>query len=372
MAAVLGHTQSLHTNAFDEAISLPTDFSARIARNTQLYLQMETDICRSLDPWAGSYYVESLTDELVYKGWELIKEVEKLGGMSKAIETGVPKMRIEKAAASTQGKIDSGVQVIVGLNKYRPAKEDPVDILDIDNTRVRLSQIERLKKLRADRDNEEVQAALQAITRVAMTGEGNLLEAAVKAAKKRATLGEISEACEKVAGRYKAVIKTIEGVYKLEAKDRSEFQEVRELADRFAAMEGRRPRIMIVKMGQDGHDRGAKVVATGYADIGFDVDLGPLFQTPEEAAKQAVENDVHVLGVSSLAAGHKTLVPAVIDELKKLGRDDIMVVVGGVIPLQDYKYLYDAGAVAIFGPGTKITAAARKMLELLIEAYTQH
>ena len=372
MAAVLGHTQSLHTNALDEAISLPTDFSARIARNTQLYLQMETDICRSLDPWAGSYYVESLTDEIVHKGWSLIKEVEKLGGMSKAIETGVPKMRIEKAAASIQGKIDSGDQIIVGLNKYRQEREDPVDILDIDNTRVRISQIERLKKLRAERNNDEVEAALDAITKIAETGDGNLLEAAVEAAKKRATLGEISDACEKVAGRYKAVIKTIEGVYKLEAKNRSEFKEARELANRFAETEGRQPRIMIVKMGQDGHDRGAKVVATGYADIGFDVDIGPLFQTPEEAAKQAAENDVHVLGVSSLAAGHKTLVPAVIEELKKLGRDDIMVIVGGVIPLQDYQFLYDAGAVAIFGPGTRITEAAKKILELLIKAYGQH
>lgn len=371
MAAVLGHTQSLHTNAFDEAISLPTDFSARIARNTQLYLQMETDICRSLDPWGGSYYVESLTDELAKKSWALIEEVEKLGGMSKAIETGVPKMRIEMAAAITQGKIDSGEQVIVGLNKFCSEREDPVDIFDIDNTKVRISQIERLQKLRAERDSDEVEAALQVITKIADTGEGNLLEAAVEAAKKRATLGEISEACEKVAGRYKAVIKTIEGVYKLETKDGTEFQKAGELAGRFAEMEGRQPRIMIVKMGQDGHDRGAKVVATGYADIGFDVDLGPLFQTPEEAAKQAAENDVHVLGVSSLAAGHKTLVPAVIEELKKLGRDDIMVVVGGVIPVQDYQFLYDAGAVAIFGPGTRITAAAVKILELLIKAYDQ-
>lgn len=371
MAAVLGHTQSLHTNAFDEAISLPTDFSARIARNTQLYLQMETDICRSLDPWGGSYYVESLTDELAKKSWALIEEVEKLGGMSKAIETGVPKMRIEMAAATTQGKIDSGEQVIVGLNKFCSEREDPVDIFDIDNTKVRISQIERLQKLRAERDSDEVEAALQVITKIADTGEGNLLEAAVEAAKKRATLGEISEACEKVAGRYKAVIKTIEGVYKLETKDGTEFQKAGELAGRFAEMEGRQPRIMIVKMGQDGHDRGAKVVATGYADIGFDVDLGPLFQTPEEAAKQAAENDVHVLGVSSLAAGHKTLVPAVIEELKKLGRDDIMVVVGGVIPVQDYQFLYDAGAVAIFGPGTRITAAAVKILELLIKAYDQ-
>jgi methylmalonyl-CoA mutase len=369
MAAVLGHTQSLHTNALDEAIALPTDFSARIARNTQLHLQMETEICRSLDPWAGSYYVESLTNELARKGWELIQEVEKLGGMAKAIETGVPKMRIEEAAARAQGRIDSGSQTIVGINKYRLDKEDPIDILDIDNTAVRLSQIERLKKLRAERNEEEVQSALAAITKAAETGKGNLLELAIDAAKKRASLGEISDACEKVAGRYKAVIRTIEGVYKSEAKDKSEFQEAQELAQKFAEMEGRQPRIMVAKMGQDGHDRGAKVVATGYADLGFDVDVGPLFQTPEEAAKQAVENDVHVLGVSSLAAGHKTLVPAVIEELKKLGRDDIMVIVGGVIPAQDYKYLYDAGAVAIFGPGTSVAAAGKKILEILIEAY---
>jgi methylmalonyl-CoA mutase len=332
MAAVLGHTQSLHTNALDEAIALPTDFSARIARNTQLHLQMETEITRSLDPWAGSYYVESLTHELANKGWELIQEVERLGGMSKAIETGVPKMRIEEAAARAQGKIDSGTQTIVGINKYRLDKEDPIDILDIDNTAVRLSQIERLKKLRAERNEADVQAALAAITKAAETGKGNLLELAIDAAKKRASLGEISDACEKVAGRYKAVIRTIEGVYKSEAKDKSEFKEAQELAQQFAEMEGRQPRIMVAKMGQDGHDRGAKVVATGYADLGFDVDVGPLFQTPEEAAKQAVENDVHVLGVSSLAAGHKTLVPSVIEELKKLGRDDIMVIVGGVIP----------------------------------------
>jgi methylmalonyl-CoA mutase len=369
MAAVLGHTQSLHTNALDEAIALPTDFSARIARNTQLHLQMETEICRSLDPWAGSYYVESLTNELARKGWELIQEVEKLGGMAKAIETGVPKMRIEEAAARAQGRIDGGSQTIVGINKYRLDKEDPIDILDIDNTAVRLSQIERLKKLRAERNEEEVQSALAAITKAAETGKGNLLELAIDAAKKRASLGEISDACEKVAGRYKAVIRTIEGVYKSEAKDKSEFQEAQELAQKFAEMEGRQPRIMVAKMGQDGHDRGAKVVATGYADLGFDVDVGPLFQTPEEAAKQAVENDVHVLGVSSLAAGHKTLVPAVIEELKKLGRDDIMVIVGGVIPAQDYKYLYDAGAVAIFGPGTSVAAAGKKILEILIEAY---
>jgi methylmalonyl-CoA mutase len=371
MAAVLGHTQSLHTNALDEAIALPTDFSARIARNTQLHLQMETEICRSLDPWAGSYYVESLTNELARKGWELIQEVEKLGGMAKAIETGVPKMRIEEAAARAQGRIDGGSQTIVGINKYRLDKEDPIDILDIDNTAVRLSQIERLKKLRAERNEEEVQSALAAITKAAETGKGNLLELAIDAAKKRASLGEISDACEKVAGRYKAVIRTIEGVYKSEAKDKSEFKEAQELAQNFAEMQGRQPRIMVAKMGQDGHDRGAKVVATGYADLGFDVDVGPLFQTPEEAAKQAVENDVHVLGVSSLAAGHKTLVPAVIEELKKLGRDDIMVIVGGVIPSQDYKYLYDAGAVAIFGPGTSVAAAGKKILEILIEAYKE-
>ncbi len=371
MAAVLGHTQSLHTNALDEAIALPTDFSARIARNTQLHLQMETEICRSLDPWAGSYYVESLTNELARKGWELIQEVEKLGGMAKAIETGVPKMRIEEAAARAQGRIDSGSQTIVGINKYRLGKEDPIDILDIDNTAVRLSQIERLKKLRAERNEAEVQSALAAITKAAETGKGNLLELAIDAAKKRASLGEISDACEKVARRYKAVIRTIEGVYKSEAKNKSEFQEAQELAQKFAEMEGRQPRIMVAKMGQDGHDRGAKVVATGYADLGFDVDVGPLFQTPEEAAKQAVENDVHVLGVSSLAAGHKTLVPAVIEELKKLGRDDIMVIVGGVIPAQDYQYLYDAGAVAIFGPGTSVAAAGKKILEILIEAYKE-
>ncbi len=371
MAAALGHTQSLHTNALDEAIALPTDFSARIARNTQLHLQMETEICRSLDPWAGSYYVEALTHELAQKGWALIQEVEKLGGMAKAIETGVPKMRIEEAAARAQGKIDSGTQTIVGINKYRLEKEDPIDILDIDNTAVRLSQIERLKKLRAERNEAEVQAALAAITRAAESGQGNLLELAIDAAKKRASLGEISDACEKVAGRYKAVIRTIEGVYKSEAKGKSDFQEAQALAQQFAEMQGRQPRIMVAKMGQDGHDRGAKVVATGYADLGFDVDVGPLFQTPEEAAKQAVENDVHVLGVSSLAAGHKTLVPAVIEELKKLGRDDIMVIVGGVIPSQDYQYLYDAGAVAIFGPGTSVAAAGKKILEILIEAYKE-
>lgn len=371
MAATLGGTQSLHTNALDEAIALPTDSSARIARNTQLYIQQETEICRSADPWAGSYYVETLTKELADKAWALIEEVEKLGGMSKAIETGVPKMRIEEAAARAQGKIDGGSQTIVGVNKYRLEKEDPIDILEIDNAEVRISQVERLRKLRADRNEANVQASLVAITLAAETGEGNLLALAIDAAQKRASLGEISDACEKVAGRYKAVIRTIEGVYKSEAKDKSEFKEAQELVKQFAEMEGRQPRIMIAKMGQDGHDRGAKVVATGYADLGFDVDMGPLFQTPEEAAKQAVENDVHVLGVSSLAAGHKTLVPAVIAELKKLGRDDIMVICGGVIPAQDYQYLYDAGAVAIFGPGSSVAAAGKKILEVLIEAYKE-
>ncbi|MCY1720998.1 methylmalonyl-CoA mutase [Prolixibacteraceae bacterium Z1-6] len=371
MAATLGGTQSLHTNALDEAIALPTDFSARIARNTQLYIQQETELCRSADPWAGSYYVETLTKELADKAWALIEEVEKLGGMAKAIETGVPKMRIEEAAARAQGKIDGGTQTIVGVNKYRLEKEDPIDILEVDNTAVRLSQIERLEKLRANRNEEEVQASLAAITEAAQTGKGNLLELAVDAAQKRASLGEISDACEKVAGRYKAVIRTIEGVYKAEAQDKSEFQEAQALAKKFAEMQGRQPRIMVAKMGQDGHDRGAKVVATGYADIGFDVDMGPLFQTPEESAKQAVENDVHVVGVSSLAAGHKTLVPAIIAELKKLGRDDIMVICGGVIPAQDYQFLYDAGAVAIFGPGTSVAKAGKQILEVLIEAYKE-
>jgi methylmalonyl-CoA mutase len=367
MGAALGHTQSLHTNALDEAIALPTDFSARIARNTQIYLQEETNICRSLDPWAGSYYVESLTHELAHKAWALIEEVEKLGGMSKAIETGIPKMRIEEAAARAQAKIDAGIQTIVGVNKYRLEKEDPLEILEVDNTVVRDAQIKRLEKLRAERNNAEVQAALEAITKAVETGKGNLLELAVDAAKKRASLGEISYACEKVVGRYKAVIRSISGVYSSEAQSDPEFAKARELATEFAKKEGRQPRIMIAKMGQDGHDRGAKVVATGYADIGFDVDMGPLFQTPEEAAKDAVENDVHVLGVSSLAAGHKTLVPAVIAELKKLGREDIMVIAGGVIPAQDYKYLYDAGVVGIFGPGTSVSKAAVQILEILLK-----
>jgi methylmalonyl-CoA mutase len=371
MAAALGHTQSLHTNALDEAIALPTDFSARIARNTQLYIQQETEICRSVDPWAGSYYVEALTQELADKAWALIEEVEKLGGMSKAVETGVPKMRIEEAAARTQGRIDSGSQTIVGVNKYRLEKEDPIDILEIDNTAVRLSQIERLKKLRAERNEEECQAALEVLSKCVETGEGNLLELAIVAAQKRASLGEISYACEKHVGRYKAVIRTISGVYSAESKNDSTFKEAQDLATKFAKLEGRQPRIMIAKMGQDGHDRGAKVVATGYADLGFDVDMGPLFQTPEEAAKQAVENDVHVMGVSSLAAGHKTLVPAVIAELKKLGREDIMVIAGGVIPAQDYQFLYDAGVVAIFGPGTSVAAAGKKILEVLLAAHEE-
>ncbi len=368
MASALGHTQSLHTNALDEAIALPTDASARIARNTQLFIQQETEICRSIDPWAGSYYVESLTQELVEKAWALIEEVEKLGGMAKAIETGIPKMRIEEAAARKQARIDSCIDTIVGVNKYRLEKEDPIEVLDIDNTAVREAQIKRLQKLRAERNEAECQAALAAITKCAETGEGNLLALAIDAAQKRASLGEISDACEKVAGRYKAVIRSISGVYSSVAKGDDTFNKAVELANKFAAMEGRRPRIMVAKMGQDGHDRGAKVVSTGYADIGFDVDIGPLFQTPEETAKQAVENDVHVLGVSSLAAGHKTLVPQVIAELKKLGREDIMVICGGVIPAQDYQCLYDAGAVAIFGPGTSVSVAAVKILEILIEA----
>ena len=355
MGAALGHTQSLHTNALDEAIALPTDFSARIARNTQIYIQEESTICKAVDPWAGSYYVESLTNELVEKAWAHIQEIEKLGGMAAAIESGLPKLRIEEAAARTQARIDSGEQTIVGVNRYRLDKEDPIDILEIDNTAVREAQIARLKELRANRNQAEVEAALAAITKCAETGEGNLLELAVDAAKKRASLGEISDACEKVCGRYKAVIRTVSGVYSSVAGEDADFEKAKAMTDEFAELTGRRPRIMIAKMGQDGHDRGAKVVATGYADMGFDVDMGPLFQTPEETAKQAVENDVHVIGVSSLAAGHKTLVPAVIAELKKLGREDILVYVGGVIPHQDYQFLFDAGAIAVFGPGTKVS-----------------
>ncbi len=362
MASALGHTQSLHTNALDEAIALPTDFSARIARNTQIYLQEETGICRAIDPWAGSYYVESLTHEIAHKAWEHIQEVEKLGGMAAAIETGIPKMRIEEAAARTQAKIDSGEQTIVGINKYALEKEDALDILDVDNTAVRISQIERLNELRANRDEAAVKAALEAITECVKGGEGNLLALAVEAAKVRASLGEISDACEVVVGRYKATIRTISGVYSSAVKNNENFEKAQKMATDFAERNGRQPRIMICKLG---HDRGAKVVSTGYADIGFDVDMGPLFQTPEEAARQAVENDVHIAAVSSLAAGHKTLVPQIVEELKKLGREDIMVIVGGVIPAQDYDVLYKSGAAAIFGPGTSVTDAAIKILELL-------
>jgi methylmalonyl-CoA mutase len=368
LGAVLGHTQSLHTNAMDEAIALPTEFSARIARNTQIYIQEETNVCRTVDPWAGSYYVESLTHELAHKAWKLIQEVEKLGGMAKAIETGIPKMRIEEAAARKQGRIDSNKDTIVGVNKYRLEKQDPIEILEIDNTAVRESQIRRLEMLRANRNDDDVRAALNAITRASESGKGNLLELAIDAAKKRASLGEISTAMEKVFGRYKADIKAISGVYYSESKGDASFKTACELANKFASLEGRRPRIMVAKMGQDGHDRGAKVVSTGFADIGFDVDIGPLFQTPEEAARQAVENDVHILGISSLAAGHKTLVPQVIAELNKLGREDIMVIVGGVIPPQDYNFLYKAGVLAIFGPGSVISDAGIKLLEILIEA----
>ncbi len=369
MAAALGHTQSLHTNALDEALALPTDFSARIARNTQLYIQEETQICRAIDPWAGSYYVESLTHQIARRAWKHIGEVEVLGGMAKAIESGLPKMRIEEAAARSQARIDSGIQTIVGTNKYRLEKEDPLDTLEVDNTAVRESQIKRLAELRAGRNEAECQAALDAITKCVQTGEGNLLELAVGAASMRASLGEISYACEKITGRYKAVIRTISGVYSSEYKSDDDFREAGMLVARFAKKEGRQPRILIAKMGQDGHDRGAKVVATGYADIGFDVDIGPLFQTPAEAARQAVENDVHVLGVSSLAAGHKTLVPEVIGELKKLEREDILVIAGGVIPPQDYKFLYDSGVAAIFGPGTPVSKAAKQIMEILLHNF---
>jgi len=369
MAAVLGHTQSLHTNALDEAIALPTDFSARIARNTQIYIQEETQVCWAIDPWAGSYYVETLTHEIVHRAWEHIKEVENLGGMAKAVESGVPKMRIEEAAARAQARIDSGVQTIVGTNRFRLEKEDPLETLEVDNSAVRDSQIIRLAKLRAERNEAECLASLDAITKCVRTGEGNLLELAVEAAAKRASLGEISYACEKIVGRYKAVIQTISGVYSSEYKADDDFKEAQALVVRFAEKEGRQPRIMIVKMGQDGHDRGAKVVSTGYADIGFDVDIGPLFQTPAEAANQAVENDVHILGVSSLAGGHKTLIPQVINELKRLGREDILVIAGGVIPHQDYHFLYDSGVAAIFGPGTSVSKAAKQILEILLEIY---
>ena len=366
MGAALGHTQSLHTNALDEAIALPTDFSARIARNTQIYIQEETNVCRVVDPWAGSYYVESLTHEIAHRAWAHIQEIESLGGMAKAIESGVPKMRIEEASARKQSRIDSNVDTIVGINKYRLDHEDPIETLEVDNTAVRKAQIERLAKLRAERNSAEVQAALDALTECAKTGKGNLLELSIDAARKRASLGEISYALEKVYGRYKAKINLISNVYSTQTKDSESFKKAQAMTDEFAKIEGRRPRIMVAKMGQDGHDRGAKVVATGYADLGFDVDMGPLFQTPAEAAKQAVENDVHVLGVSSLAAGHKTLVPQVIEELKKLGREDIMVVVGGVIPPQDYDFLFKSGAACIFGPGTVISESAIKMMEILL------
>lgn len=361
-AASMGHTQSLHTNALDEAIALPTDFSARIARNTQLYLQEETGITNVIDPWGGSYYVEALTDQLIKRAWEHIEEIENLGGMAKAIETGLPKMRIEEAAARRQAQIDSGKETIIGVNKYRLEKEEPIDILDIDNTAVRLKQIEKLEQLKASRDNEKVAEALAAITRAADTGEGNLLELAVNAARVRATLGEISEAIEKVANRHKAIIRSISGVYSSAFSNEEEIAEVKQMTDEFLENEGRRPRILIAKMGQDGHDRGAKVISTAFADLGFDVDIGPLFQTPEETAMQAVENDVHVIGISSLAAGHKTLLPQLVAELKKLDREDIIVVIGGVIPAQDYQYLYEHGASAIFGPGTVIPVAAQKVI----------
>ena len=366
-AAAFGGTQSLHTNALDEAIALPTDFSARIARNTQIFLQEETKICKTVDPWAGSYYVESLTAEIAEKAWALIEEVEALGGMTKAIEAGIPKLRLEEAAARKQARIDSNQDIIVGVNKYRLEKEDPLYILNVDNQMVRKQQIERLEQIKTTRDNSKVAACLKKLTACAKTGNENLLTLAIEAAKNRATLGEISDALEVVFGRYKAQIKSVSGVYSAAIKNDESFEKAKQLADAFAKKEGRRPRIMIAKMGQDGHDRGAKVVATGYADVGFDVDIGPLFQTPQEAAKQAVENDVHILGVSSLAAGHKTLVPQVIEELKKYGREDIMVIVGGVIPAQDYQFLFDSGAVAVFGPGTKISEAAISILEVLLQ-----
>ncbi len=370
LAAAMGHTQSLHTNALDEAIALPTDFSARIARNTQLVLQNETNITKVVDPWGGSYHVEKLTHEIAHKAWALIEEVEKLGGMAKAIETGIPKMRIEEAAARKQARIDGGKDIIVGVNRFKIEDDTQMEILDVDNTKVRSQQIERLKKLKAERDNNKVEKALNALTEAAKTGKSNLLELAVAAAECRCTLGEISSALEKEFGRYKAQIKSIAGVYSKEIKMDKDFSKAKELADQFAKMDGRRPRIMVAKMGQDGHDRGAKVIATSFADMGFDVDIGPLFQTPAEAAKQAVENDVHILGISSLAAGHKTLVPQVITELKKYGRDDIMIVAGGVIPQQDYDFLYKAGVSFIFGPGTVISKSAIDVLEKMIKNYT--
>ncbi|EMY81587.1 methylmalonyl-CoA mutase [Psychroflexus gondwanensis] len=368
-AAAFGGTQSLHTNALDEAIALPTDFSARIARNTQIYLQEETGITNTVDPWAGSYYVEKLTHDVAQRAWKLIEEVEELGGMTKAIEEGIPKLRIEQAAAKKQARIDSGTDKIIGINAYRLKQEDPIVTLEVDNQTVRKQQLEKLVKIKASRDNDKVKKCLEELTRIAKEENGNLLEAAVTAAKERATLGEISDALEVVYGRHKAKIQSFSGVYSKEMKTDKSFHKAKALADEFAEKEGRRPRIMIAKMGQDGHDRGAKVVATGYADVGFDVDIGPLFQTPQEAARQAVENDVHILGVSSLAAGHKTLVPEVIEELKKLGREDIMVIVGGVIPSADYKFLFDAGAVAVFGPGSRISDAAIQILDILNDSF---
>ncbi len=367
LAAAMGHTQSLHTNALDEAIALPSEFSARIARNTQIYLQLETDICKSVDAWAGSYYIETLTKEIAHKAWKHIQEVENLGGMAKAIETGIPKMRIEEAAARRQARIDSQQDIIVGVNKYRVENEENLDILEVDNTAVRQSQIERLKKVKASRDNNAVNQILEKITDAVKNNTGNLLELAVEAARRRATLGEISYAIERVVGRYQPVIKTVSGVYSSEIKNDPDFAKAKQLVEEYVKKSGRRPRIMIAKLGQDGHDRGAKVVATGYADIGFDVDMGPLFQTPDEAARDAADNDVHFLAVSSLAGGHKTLIPQVIDELKKIGRDDIMVVAGGVIPPQDYDYLYNSGVVAIFGPGTSIPKAAVDLLQILLQ-----
>jgi len=368
MAATLGGTQSLHTNALDEAIALPTDFSAKIARDTQLYIQKETEICRTVDPWGGSYYVERLTHEIAERAWKLIEEVEELGGMAKAIEKGIPKLRIEEAAARKQAKIDAGKEIIVGVNEYQVEDDQQLEILDVDNDAVRESQIARLNQIKVSRDNDKVIAALNNITEIAKSKNGNLLEAAVTAARERATLGEISDAMEKEFGRYQAQIRSVSGVYSSEAMEDKDFIKAKALADQFSELEGRRPRIMVAKMGQDGHDRGAKIISTSFADLGFDVDIGPLFQTPVEAAKQAVENDVHILGVSSLAAGHKTLVPQVIAELRKLEREDIMVIVGGVIPQQDYDYLFEAGAVGVFGPGTKISKAAQEILEIMIES----
>jgi methylmalonyl-CoA mutase len=370
MAAVLGGTQSLHTNALDEAIALPTDASARIARNTQLFIQLETEITKAVDPWAGSFYVENLTRELTEQAWKLMQEVEELGGMAKAIETGIPKMRIEEAAAKKQARIDAGTEVIVGVNQFKLAEETPLEILEVDNTKVRESQLKRLAEIKSQRNQKKVNAALEALTEAAKSGKGNLLELSVEAARHRATLGEISFALEKVYGRYQATIRSISGVYSAEVKNNDQLNKARQMADEFAALAGRRPRILVAKMGQDGHDRGAKVISTGFADMGFDVDIGPLFQTPAEVAKQAMENDVHILGVSSLAGGHKTLIPQVIEELRKAGRPDIIVVAGGVIPQQDYQTLYDAGVSSVFGPGTSIPLAAQEVLGILIAGYS--